>query len=199
MRKFLLLVSLAALTFAGCGGDDGGSTDTASESTSEAEGTDFSGKGSDDFCDKARDYAEKFEDAGDVENETELADDYKEFSKAIDDLADDAPGEIKADVQVVQAAFADLNELLEKYDYDFSKITEEEAADIDLESPEIESANNRIESYFEKVCKIDTDDDGDTDGKIESGDDTDDPAGTEDEQAPDESVDDSSTETTTGE
>jgi len=194
MRKFLLVVSFAALAFAGCGGDDGGSADTASEAGAGAGDTDFSGKGSDAFCDLARDYAKKFDDAGQAETETELADDYKEFSDAIDALADEAPGEIKADVQVVQQAFADLNALLEKHDYDFTKISEEEAATIDLESPEIESANTRIESYFEKVCKIDTDDDGDTDGVI-----TDEPAGTEDEQAPDETVDDGSTDGTTGE
>ena len=204
MRKFLLLLVLATVTFAGCGGDDGGSTDTASDTSSESSGADekkegeedpkFSGKGSGDFCDLARDYAETFEDAGNAETETELADDYKKFSAAIDELAGEAPKEIKGDVETVQGAFAELNELLEKYDYDFSKIPEEEANTIDLDNPEIEAANNRIESYFETVCKIDTDDDGDTDGKIE-----DDSIVEDGEQAPDDSVDGESTEDTTGE
>lgn len=199
MRKFLLLVGLVAVTLAGCGGGDGGSTDTASDTASASAGgsgdsddKEFTGKGSGDFCDLARDYADKFEDAGEADTEAELADDYKKFSDAIDELAAEAPKEIEGDVEVVQDAFAELNGLLEKYDYDFAKIPEEEAATIDLDNPEIEAANNRIESYFETVCKIDTDDDGDTDGKIE-----DDSVVEGEEQAPAEGVDSDSTDDTT--
>jgi hypothetical protein len=35
-----------------------------------------------------------------------------------------------------------------------------------LDHPEVQAASDRVESYFEKVCKIDTDEDGDTDGVI---------------------------------
>ena len=191
MRKLLVLIALGTITFAGCGGDDDAATGTASTSTTAGGDGEFSGEGSDDFCDLARDYAEKFDQAGETEAttpaeaEAELANDYDEFAKAIKDLVGEAPEEIEADVRVVSGAFDELNELLEKYDYDFEKIPQEEAASIDLDNAEVEAANNRIESYFEKVCGIDTDDDGDTDGDI---------GGTSaEEQAPDESVDDGTT------
>lgn len=198
MRKFLLLI-VALLAFSGCGGDDGDSTDTGSdaaagtseEGSAEAgdDDTDFSGSGSGDFCDLARDYAKEFEETAEATDETELADSYKEFADAVDELAAEAPGEIEADVELVNKSFRQFVDLLEKYDYDLSKIPEEEAAEIDFDSEEIEGANRRIESYFEKVCEIDTDDDGDTDGVIDDG--SVDDATTDDEQAPDESVDES--------
>jgi hypothetical protein len=195
MRKFLLLLVVTILAFTGCGGDDADSTDTggdAASGTSEegsggGDDTDFSGSGSGDFCDLARDYAEEFEETAEATDETELAESYKEFAGAVDELAKEAPGEIEADVELVNRSFQQFVDLLEKYDYDLSKIPEDEAAEIDFDSEEIEDANRRIESYFEKVCEIDTDEDGDTDGVIDDG--SADDATTEDEQAPDESVD----------
>ena len=199
MRKFLLFLGVTILTFTGCGGDDADSGDTGADAaagTSEegsggGDDTDFSGSGSGDFCDLARDYAKEFEETAEATDETELAESYKDFADAVDELANEAPDEIEADVELVNASFRQFVDLLEKYDYDLSKIPEAEAAEIDFDSEEIESANRRIESYFEKVCEIDTDDDGDTDGVIEDDSIVDDGTeGTsEDEQAPDESVD----------
>jgi hypothetical protein len=174
MRKLLIVLSLAIVTFAGCGGgdDDGGSakdTDAASESadgstaTTEAD-TDFSGKGSGDFCELAKKYEEDFNDTGGSSATADVKKEYQELGDAIDKLVSEAPAEIKADTQKVNGAFKKLNALLEKYDYDFTKIPESEADDVKLDDPEIEAASNRVEAYFEKVCGIDSDDDGDTDG-----------------------------------
>ena len=198
MRKLLLVLMLAIVTFAGCGGDDGGDGtggDTASGTSEEGTGggddTDFSGKGSGDFCDLAKQYEEDFADTGEAETAADVEKEYKELTAAIDKLVDEAPDEIKADAEVVNDAFQKFNSVLAKYDYDFSKIPPEEADDLQLDSPEIESASNRVESYFEKVCKIDSDDDGDTDGVIE-----DDGATSDDEQAPDDTTEDTADETT---
>jgi hypothetical protein len=206
MRKLLVLLSLAAFLFAGCGGDDdSSSTDASSDSsggaTTTAADTDFSGKGSGDFCDLARKYTKDFEDTTEAESSDDLEKTYKDLASAIDKLTSEAPKEIKADAEVVNDKFKEINTLLAKYDYDFSKVPEAEANKMSLDDPKVKAASDRVESYFEKVCKIDSDDDGDTDGVVNSDD-----AGTsEDEQAPDDTTDDgssddgsSTTETTEG-
>lgn len=203
MKKLLVVLALATLLLAGCGGGDddgGGSVDTAAEGSAKTD-TDFSGKGGGDFCDLAKKYEEDFEDTGDAANADDIEKEFKELTAAIDNLADEAPGEIEGDVKKISDAFGEYNELLAKYDYDFSKIPEAEANGVSIENPDVEAASNRVESYFEKVCKIDSDGDGDTDGVIgdDSSDDTvpgDEPLdeGTEDEQAPADETED-----TTGE
>ena len=198
MRKLLLVLFVALLTFAGCGDSADDSSDTAADETSESGSstdTDFSGKGSGDFCDLARQYQKDFEDTDDAQTGADVEKEYKELASAIDKLVDEAPDEIEADAKKVNGAFKDLNALLAKYDYDFTKVPEDEAAAANLDDPEIEAASNRVESYFEKVCKIDSDDDGDTDGVV--GDDATDPGTTSDEeQAPDDVTEDTADETT---
>ena len=190
MRKFLILLCLATLTFAGCGDDTDTATDddtgadaaagTSEEGSGGGDDTDFSGDGSGEFCDLARQYEEDFEDTGNASTAGEVKKEYEELTVAIDELSDEAPDEIKADVEVVDEAFTTYYETLEKYDFDFTKIPKAETEKLDLDSTEIESASNRVEAYFEKVCEIDSDGDGDTDGEIgdESG----------EEQAPDDTT-----------
>lgn len=196
MKKLLLALGLAALLLAGCGGgdDDGGSVDAASDKTSgdDATDTEFSGKGGDDFCDLAKKYEKDFEDTGAATTSEDTEKEFKELTSAIDKLADEAPGEIEDDAKKIAGAFGEYNDLLKKYDYDFSKIPKAETESISIENPDVEAASNRVESYFEKVCKMDSDGDGDTDGVIgdsssdatEPADESVDPGATEDEQAP---------------
>ena len=203
MKKLLVILCFSALFLAGCGGgdDDGGSVDTAAEGSTETD-TEFSGKGGDDFCALAKKFEKDFEDTGDASTSEDTEKEFKELTSAIDKLADEAPGEIEGDIETIATAFNKYDDLLAKYDYDFAKIPEDETKDLDLENPEVEAASNRVESYFEKVCKMDSDGDGDTDGVIDDDSTTDDTTTeslpeeepTEDEQAPADE-----TEATTGE
>ncbi|HUP84917.1 MAG TPA: hypothetical protein VM143_04530 [Acidimicrobiales bacterium] len=174
MKKLLMILVVAMLVFSGCGGGDdkgGDSVDSASDDTGDSSSTtadtDFSGKGGGDFCDLAKQYQKDFEDTSNTSNS---ADDtkkqFQELTAAIKKLVSEAPGEIKDDTKVVSEVFQRYDTLLQKYDYDFAKIPQEEAAKINFEDPKVSAASNRVESYFEKVCKIDSDGDGDTDGVI---------------------------------
>ena len=182
MRRLLVVILLFTLALGACG-DDGGSDDIAARSTTtEAEPDDaasedddatseddsagdeeFSGEGSDDFCDKSRRYTEKFEDiAAAFGDPDESKKQFDEFEDAIEDIAEDAPSEIEADVDAVVKNFKEVKALFEKYDYEFSKIPPEESEALD--NSEAEAANTRVNAYMEKVCGIDTDKDGDTSG-----------------------------------
>ncbi len=183
MRKLLPILALAAAILAGCGSDDDASSiDTASEATdasSDSAGdsgsdvsekkadTDFSGSGSGDFCGLARKFEKDFADTGDVD-EQNAEKEFTEAAEAIEDLADEAPKEIEADVKVVGQAFSEFNKVLAKYDYDFTKVPPSESDSFGFDSPDVTAASARVESYFEKVCKIDSDNDGDTDGVTDS-------------------------------
>ena len=181
MRRLLPLFATLTLVLAGCGGygDDDDASDAAggaaaseadaasddeSEDAEDAADADasesFSGSGSDDFCDKAREYDKKFENIG--QNSEDAEKEWNELEKAIDDISRDAPQEIEDDVALVARNFKEVKALYEKYDYDFSKVPEDEAAAIDMEG--VEEANERVNSYMETVCEIDQDGDGDTDG-----------------------------------
>lgn len=168
-RPLVSLLLLIAIVAAACGGGDGDNAAARSSTTAEkdegastsAEGNKsddtsagFSGRGSGDFCAKARDYEAKFAKIG--QDPSKFKSEWKNLRTAIDDIASEAPREIKADVDVVRKNFDDITTLYEKYDYDFSKIPQEEAKA--LQSPEGDAANQRLNDYMEQVCKIGADD-----------------------------------------
>lgn len=156
-RNVGLFLLAGALVLGACGG--GGDDGTAAGSKD----TNFSGKGGGDFCQKARDFEENTKSSGDSSPEGVKAE-FSQLTKAVKDLVDAAPSEIKPDAENVGDYFAKVNDLYEKYDYDASKIPEEESAKLDSDDPAIKASSERVETYFEKVCKIDSDGDGDTDG-----------------------------------
>ncbi len=156
-RRVGLVLFVGALVVGGCGGGD---DTTAAGSTD----TNFSGKDSGDFCQKARDFEENTQSTGDSSTPDGARAQFNRLTKAVDDLVDSAPGEIKADAESVGNYFGKVNDLYKKYDYDASKIPEEESNKLDTNDAEVKASSDRVESYFEKVCKIDSDGDGDTDG-----------------------------------
>ena len=143
-------------------GDDDGDGD-------EPVDTDFSGSGSGDFCETAREYEENdpLEDLGVFDGE--------EFFDAVDELWNgllpDVPGEIRPDVETIIAGFADMRAIAEKYDYDF--FNADAAADLDaLDTSAMDDATDRFSAYLEDVCGIslfDEDDIG-SDPTVDPGD-----------------------------
>jgi hypothetical protein len=193
MKKVLLvLFACFALITAACGGSDDG--DGGSDNGSESDTPD-KGDPDSDFCDLARKFSEDFEDTASAETPEDQKAVFEDLRSAIDQLEDEAPDEIEDDVKIVADAFRESDDLLKKYDYDFTKVPEEEAQAISLQSAEVTEASDRVESYFERTCGIDSDGDGDTDGEVDSSGDTtgtstDDGSGTSgEEQAPDDTTD----------
>ncbi|MBW3650547.1 MAG: hypothetical protein KY458_08275 [Actinobacteria bacterium] len=167
-----LLLLVGALALAGCGD---GNDDTAASTD-----TNFSGKGGAEFCQRARDFEENTKSTGDSSTPDGLKEEFEQLSRAMDDLVDEAPKEIRADAEKVGGYFQRVKDLYEKYDYDASKIPPRESDKLNAEDPKVKPASERLESYFEKVCKIDSDGDGDTDGVQQ-----DDAGGSGEEPAPD--------------
>jgi hypothetical protein len=164
MKKVLLvLFACFALVTAACGGggDDSGSDSSGDDGS---DGAVAKGDPDSDFCELARKFTKDFEDSSNAQNANDQAAVFKDLRAAIEKLEDKAPDEIEADVKVVADAFRESDDLLKKYDYDFTKVPQEEAAKISLDDPKITESSNRVESYFEKTCGIVVDGDGDTDG-----------------------------------
>jgi hypothetical protein len=194
MRRFLvLLLALFAFVAPACGGGDDKS-DVASESSSadkdaaddangdDADSTDeadkeFSGKGSGDFCEKARKLTAEFEERDEADTPEDLKAFFTDVIKAIEDLEDDAPSEIKPDLSKALTYFKKSNEVFKKYNYDFSKIGQSPEAK-ELDDPEATAANERVDDYFEQVCKIDSGDDSTDDSTDDTS--TDDDSSTDD-------------------
>jgi hypothetical protein len=174
MKKVLLVLfaTLTLLVAGACGDDsdsDNGSDAVASDEakTDTSSGSDAKGSGGGEFCELARKFDEEFDDAGTGEGDDQAAV-FKDLRNAIEQLEDKAPDDIEDDVTTVADAFRQSDDILKKYDYDFTKIPEAEASKISLQNPKVVEASNNVESYFEKKCGIDSDGDGDTDGVIES-------------------------------
>lgn len=134
-------------------GDDGDSDDDRSDD----DDPDFSGSGSDDFCDTAREFEEN-----DPFADLSLFDG-AEFFDAADEvwsgILPSVPDEIRSDVETIIQNFDDMREIGEEYDYDFFNEAATEAMDA-LDTSGMEEATARFDAYLEDVCgitSIDTD------------------------------------------
>jgi hypothetical protein len=132
------MVAAIALAGGACGGDD----DAA---------------GSGEWCDLARDLeSNTLFDEIDVDDPESVESAYRGVVDILDDAADSAPDEIKADVETVLASTEELVEALEDVDFDFTAIDESVLGDL-----ETVDASDRIEEYGERVCGIAAAEDGD--------------------------------------
>ncbi len=164
--------ALVALVLAGCGGDNS-SPSAQSPTTTAAGGTSgsnasttspsFSGSGSSDFCNFAKDLQNS--DIGsslDSDNSTNLKADLDKVRDALSQAKDKAPAEIKADVATVADEFQKYNDILAKYDYDPQKLTDAAQKDPQvlqqatavLGDPKYQAASDRVSAYAEQVCGI---------------------------------------------
>jgi hypothetical protein len=170
MRRLLVLV-LVPLLFVGaaCGGDD----------DDDAAG---GGGGANSFCDKARDVDSRFNElessfSGDEIPSKEVFD---QAADTLEDLAGDAPGEVKDDLQTIVDGVRQIADVFGKVDLsDPSALTDPANADALQEMGEkmesigtdVEDASDRVETYLKDECNIDIsgDDDGSTGSSTEDG------------------------------
>jgi len=160
----LLAVSSLFLFAAACGGDDDSSDEASSEEATddteadESESDDGDASSADsEWCDLARDIEERndaLDEAQTLERE-QLREAYDDFVSALDDVRDDAPDEIREDVEVAADAAREFFDALDDVDFNI--------LDLDLESLEevttdLEAASDRIQEYNERVCGIPADD-----------------------------------------
>ena len=181
MRKFWLVTIIIVLLAAACGSsdsdvvadsssttvgssndDDGSGADPAdsSDSSGDKDGDDagdddpdFSGSGSGDFCDTAR----EFEENDPLEGLSIT--DGEEFFDAADELWDEVlpqvPDEIRGDVETIISGFDEMREIGEEYDYQFFNAAASDAFDA-IDSAPMDAASDRFDVYLEDVCGIDS-------------------------------------------
>src|SRR3954454_24278420 len=148
MKKVLVLLvaSLAFVSAACSGGDDGDSksSDSGGKDSGKSSTTEAVAKGdpNSDFCDLARKFSKDFNDTSSADNAAEEASVFKDLRAAIDQLDKKAPDEIKDDVKVVAVAFRKSDDLLKKYDYDFTKVPPDEASKISLDDPQVTASSD---------------------------------------------------------
>ena len=172
MRRWTIgLVVALALVAGACGG--GGSKKASTTGTTEAGKTATSqassSGGGGAFCAKARAYSEHFAStfqkdfaqvAGNPTNASVrdlFKRDYGELKKAADDLASNAPDQIKADIDAIFPLISQLYDALSKVDFDFTKLAQSNPQFLQsLQDPKFQAAATRLNDYFTNTCHITT-------------------------------------------
>lgn len=149
VRTMVGAAVLAAVFAAGCG-DDGGSAESSSGGAS-------GGGSATSWCADGEKLGESF-DAIDFDPSTPAADVKAVLTTAstnLKKLADGAPKDIKADVQIVADAISEMSKALAKYDYDFIKIATDPKAVESLGAfgdERLQAASDRVDAWMEKNC-----------------------------------------------
>ena len=146
--------------------DDTATTSSGSTGSGVTVDTNFSGKGSKDFCNYLKDAKNEVEDLnlGENSSPSDLKKSFQTGRDAIAGAVSRAPSEIKADVQTLSDYFGKLDDILSKYDYDYTKLAAEAQKDPQVlqqftaieSSSDIEAATTRLDAYTSQVCGIDT-------------------------------------------
>ena len=157
MRRAMATLALLTVLLAGCGGDSddeaGGTTTTTAPATSVSVDTNFTGEGSERFCQLARSYLERTDQLT-VSNPEQLRAAVTEAEANITETVAAAPAEIKGDAQVVAGAFTNLVRVLEQAGYDFTKVPPDALSG--LQRPEVQASTQRLSAYAQKVCGLTT-------------------------------------------
>ena len=158
MRRALAAVALLTLLLAGCSDDSdddsaAGTTTTVASTTSISVDTNFTGEGSERFCELARTYRERLDELG-TTDPTQLRALATEAETAIKEAREVAPDEIKGDVQLVAAASISFFEVLAAANYDLTKVSPDALSG--LQRPEVQASTQRLTAYTHNVCGITT-------------------------------------------
>ena len=156
MGRRVSVFVVAALVATACGGGDESAAESATDAPVAAEPTGEvaapAPSGGSDFCDRVLDVVEEAADQVD-EDASRLGDLYTFMLDIFTRIADEAPGELEADFELVVSALAKYTEWIEDPLQPEPLDAAEQAA--------FEAANDRINTYIEEECGIDmgTDDD----------------------------------------
>jgi hypothetical protein len=143
MSKRVLLAIPLTLAFVACGDDDGG------------------GGSAGGWCDVAtevQDQDQVFENM-DFTNPDTIEEAFTSSRDLLDDAVDEAPEEIRDDVETVRDGFSTLVDELEAVDFDFMQL---DTAVLDEIGVEVQEASDRIAAYSEEECGIVAEDDTET-------------------------------------
>jgi hypothetical protein len=114
--------------------------------------TSFSGQNSAQFCSLARTYNERFTSVGANATPAQLRTVAREGQTAISQAVNNAPSEIKRDVEVIANTFGGVLTELEKVNFETSRLPP--AALQSLQSPEFQQSTTRFHAYVRTVCGI---------------------------------------------
>ncbi len=145
-RSIAAVLAVTAIAVLGaCGDGDDKASDTSSGVTSTTP-SGFSGKGSEDFCKLARDYTAQIRAVGaNITNPAQLKNVLAEVEPAVARAVDNAPGEIKPDIEFLASSFKKIRDSLEA------------GTQIDiatLSDPQFQTSADRVTRYGREVCGI---------------------------------------------
>ncbi len=158
MRRALAAVALLTLLLTGCSDDSdddsaAGTTTTVASTTSISVDTNFTGEGSEQFCQLAGTYRERLDELG-TTDPTQLRALATEAETAIKEAQEVAPEEIKGDVQLVAGASISFFEVLAAANYDLTKVSPDALSG--LQRPEVQASTQRLTAYTQNVCGLTT-------------------------------------------
>lgn len=146
MIKRAIVVVPLVLALAACGDDDSSSGSGGGDSS--------------DWCSFAQGVEDDFTElnALDPTDTASFQEIYTGIAERLDGVADDAPEEIRDDVQTLSRGFNTLIDELEKVDFDIFQL---DSAVLDDMDQEMSAAQDNIERYNETECGITPDEGGD--------------------------------------
>ena len=141
-------VALMVLGLAACGSDDDGGSSSG----------DGGGGNSADLCANAREL-ESLGNGDALDNLDEAT--FTKLTDLLDGVRENAPDEIKADLETVGDGFADVREIFEEYDYDLAKLGAAAATDPELTErlesfggEDFTAASDRVSTYLQEECGL---------------------------------------------
>lgn len=157
MRRVLLIaIASFMLVAAACGGSSkktvAGSSSSTSSSTAAGVTTTvhFSGSSSSQFCDLARQLAQKTQ----VSPNTNLRSVYANFDSEATQILAAAPSAIKSDLTTLIAGVRTLRDALAAVNYDATKLDSSTLKS--LSDPSFQASASRVTAYTQQVCGLKT-------------------------------------------